>query len=548
MSNLEIAIQYSFDLINDKIPSCTLVKLAAQRFIDDLDENSKYFIDVDDLNSIVDFCQSFYLTEVQPPTLTVLQPFQIWLLANVYGIKSKKLLTRKYRIINCSLGRGNGKTQLLALLCLHELLYGYDAQIIVAGVTTKTTMEVDFDKIKKLCLQKDPNQKHIKIYYNKIIYKTNKILITSNESKPFDGLSGSLMLLDEAKDFIENNVYGALRSSMVKRTDNVLFIISTAGFSTDTEYYKLCQYSEKVLDGTIDDTSHFAAIFTIDPDDYYAADLYDNEKYIWKSNPMLGVSVQKEVIISELQTAKYSESDRISILTKHLNVFHRNNEADAFVPHNQVVRSLTKMSLDDPEFMGLEVCVGVDLSENNDLSAVAYMLIKNDIYYFFIDYFICRDALTTKKNRERYKEASQHNYINIQESMAVDYDKIIEKLNERNKRNPIKLISYDKYRAGDFIKKLNELNYYLLTFSQLASSTNKPLREMQRLFLLDKIKVQDNPLTEWMFSNVITKQTYTGLIMIDKSNSDSAKIDGVAAMNDALGGYLLAPNFGFNIW
>lgn len=548
MSYLDVAIQYTCDIIDDTIPSCTLTKLAAQRFLNDIDENSPYFIDEDELDTIVDFCQSFNLTEVSPPTKTILQPFQIWLLANIWGVKSKETLRKKYRIANVSLARGNAKTQLIALLCIYELIYGTDAQIVVAGATVKTSMEIDYSKIKMLCQQIDPTQKYIKIYYNKIVYKNNKIIITSNESKPFDGLSGSLMLIDEMHLFLQDNVYGTLRSSMIKRTDNIMFVISTAGFSTDTEYYKLCQYSEKVLNGTIDDPSHFAALFTIDPDDYYKPDLYDNDIYIRKANPMLGVSVQKDVIVQELQVAKHSESDRISILTKHLNVFHRENEQDAFVQHRYVERAMVDISLDDEQFKGLEVCVGVDLSENDDISAVSYMLIKDDIYYFFIDYFICSEALTTRKNRERYKEAAKDGYINIIDGPAVDYDRIIEKLNERNKVNPIKLISYDKYRAGDFIKKLLQLDYYLLTFSQLASSMHKPLREMQRLFLLEKIKIQLNPITEWMFSNVILKQSYTGLIMIDKSNSESRKIDGISAMADSLGGYLLSPTYGFNVW
>ena len=95
MSNLEIAIQYSQDLLEDKIPSCFLVKHAALRFLDDISEDSLYFIDIDELNTIVDFSQSFYLTEVHPPTLTVLQPFQIWVLANVWGIKNKETLRKK---------------------------------------------------------------------------------------------------------------------------------------------------------------------------------------------------------------------------------------------------------------------------------------------------------------------------------------------------------------------------------------------------------------------------------------------------------------------
>jgi len=548
MSYLEVAINYSIDIISNEIPSGTLIKLAAQRFLNDLDENSPYFIDEDDLNIIVEFCQSFDLTEVYPPRKTELQPWQIWILANVWCIKSKDTLMRKYRVANISVGRGNAKTQLVALLCIYELLYGHDAQIILASNTTKQTMEVDYAKLKMLCLQKDPRQKHIKIYYNKITYGTNRIIVTSNEAKPFDGLSGSLMCLDEMHLFDNTNIYGTLRSSMIKRNDNIMFIISTAGLSMDTDCYKLCQYSEKVLFNEIKDDTHFAAVYTIDADDRYAADLYDNDIYIKKANPMLGVSVQSGAIKQELQVAKHSETDRVPILVKHLNLFHHHNEENEFIPYKYITQALADISLEDQEFKGQEVYCGVDLSENDDISAVSYMIKKDDVYYFFTDYFICRDALTTKKNRERYREAAENGFMIIQETPAVDYDKIIEKINERNITNPIKLISYDKYRAGDFVKKLNSLDYYLLAFSQLPSSMNRPLREIQRLFLLGKIKIQDNPITTWMFSNVITKQNFTGLVTIDKSDSDTNKIDGVSAMADALGGYLVSPEYGFNVW
>lgn len=547
MSTLDIALGYSEDILTGNIPASNLVKLAAQRFVNDLDDNSEYFFDEDDVNVIVEFCQSFDLTEVSPPRKTVLAPFQIWLLANIYGIKRKDNLKRKYRVANISVARGNAKTQLIALLCIYELLYGVDAQIILASNTARQTMEVDFSKIKLLVKQLDPNQKHIKIFYNKITYGSNKIIITSDESKPFDGLSGSLMLLDEMHLFKQNNIYGTLRSSMIKRSDNVLFVISTAGFDRDTEYYKLCQYSEQVLNGTLKDDSHFAAIYTIDPDDYNASDLFDDEKYIWKANPLLGVSVQKDTIKQELQVAKNSEQERISIVTKHLNVFQRKNEQDSFIAEKYIDRSMTQMSLDSPEFAGAEVCVGVDLSINDDITSVSYMLIKDDIYYFFNDFFIPSEALTTKRNKDRYKEAAEGKYINIIEGAAIDYDVVIDSINKRNDSHPIKLISFDKYNAGDFSKKLDNLNYYLVKFSQLASGMNAPLTTMQRLFLLDKIKIEYNPLTVWMLGNVVVKRGFTGLITLDKT-SDSNKVDVVASMADALGGYLIAPEYNFSVW
>jgi phage terminase large subunit-like protein len=327
-----------------------------------------------------------------------------------------------------------------------------------------------------------------------------------------------------------------------------MFVISTAGFNSDTEYFKLCAYSKKVLAGAIDDPSIFSALYTLDTDEIYNGDLYDNIKYIQKANPMLGVSVQADTIRQELQTAKYSESERTSILTKHLNVFHKKNEQDAFVQDRYVQRSMVDISLDSPEFRGLPVWVGCDLSENDDISCVSYMLIKDNLYYFFNDFFICREALTTKRNREKYREANEKGYINIQEGNAIDYDEIIASIHRRNTTNPIRLIAYDKYRAADFVKKLNRLNYNLLAFSQLPSSMHRPLSEIQRLFLLNKIRLQRNTLTSWMFSNVIIKPSFTGLVTVDKSNSDSNKIDVVPAMADALGGQLLAPEYGVKVF
>lgn len=548
MSNLEIAIQYSQDCITGKIPAGNYIKLASQRFLDDIEDTSQYFYDADEVDTLVDFCQSFYLTEVQPPTLTILQPWQIWVLANLWGLKLKENLRKKYRLANISVARGNAKTQLVALLCIYELIYGYDAQIIIAGNTTKTTMEVDFDKIKKLIYQIDPNEKHIKIYYNKIVYETNKIIVTSNEAKPFDGMSGSLMMLDEAHLFIKNNIYGTLRSSMIKRLDNILFIISTSGFAVDTEYFKLCEYSKKVLNNEVDDSSLFAALYYVDENDIYSDAIYTNEDCIIKANPNYGVSVQSAVIKAELQTAKQNESERVNILTKHLNIWASKSKADAFVHEKYIEKSLADITLDDEQFKGCQVMVGADLSINDDLTSISYMIMKDGLYYFFNDYYICKEALTTKINKDRYKEAAKAGYITIVEGQAIDYDIIINDLKLRHNINPVKLIAFDKFNASEFIKKLDALGFYLVRISQLGSGLNAPLRELQRLFLLNKVVLQRNPLTTWMFGNVIIKQGFTGLITIDKSNSSSNKIDGVASMTDALAGYLIAPDYGFNVW
>jgi phage terminase large subunit-like protein len=538
VTNLETAIQWANDCISDTIPSCKYIKQACKRFLQDI-EDPLYFVDTDNIDTMCNFCESFYLTEQTTPTKTVLAPFQKFIICNLFGILRKDNLQKKFRTSYIEVGRGNAKTQTTIFFCLYELLFGNDAQIILAADTTKQVMEIDFDKAKKLCRQIDPSGKEIRILYNKIIYRNNKLIVTSNESKPIDGASGSIMVVDEMHQMKDLSVYNSLKTSLVKRNDNLLFIITTSGTDINSECYKMHQYCTKVLDGTYQDPSQFALVFTIDEGDDYT-----DEKNWTKPNPLLGIAIDKTAIRSAVLQSQQNEQEKASILSRHFNVWMKENEADAFVLDKYVTRAMVDIKLQD--FPNESICVGADLSINDDICSLSYLIIKDGLYYFMNDFFIPEEALTTKRNKERYKEAQAGGYIHILEGNAIDYDILIDHLNKINEHNPIRLISYDKFNAGDFIKKLEPI-YYMLTFSQLASGMNKPLREMQRLFLLDKIRIQKNPLTQWMFSNVVLKQGYTGLVTLDKT-SQANKVDVVASMADALGGWLIAPEYGFNVF
>lgn len=542
MSILETVIQYCDDVLNDRIPACIYIKQAVGRFLEDLDDD-RYYYDDDSVDEIVNFCENFNLTETTPPKKLVLQPFQLFIVANLYGLYRKDTLTKKYRIAYIELGRGNGKTQLIIILSLYELLFGTDSQVILAADTTKQVVEVDLDKCKKLVHQIDPSGKKIRVYYNKIIYGTNKLIVTSNESKPIDGLSGSYMVVDELHLMKSLSVYNTLKSSMVKRNDNILFLITTAGNDKNSECYKMRSYCSKVLSGELQDPSQFAMIFTIDEGDDYTI-----ERNWYKPNPLLGIAVNKDTIASEVLKSKQNEQEKASILQRHFNVWAKENDYDAFIPETYVEAAMADIYLNDPEFKGEETCVGVDLSVNNDITSVTYLIVKDDIFYFFNDYYFPREALGTKRNKEMYEEAAKGGFINMISGNTIDYDLVVKHIVDTNEDNPVKLISFDKYMAGDFSRKLSEMGFNMIKFSQLASSMNSPLMEMQHLFLIGKIKIQRNPLTKWMFGNVILKRSYTGLITIDKTNSGSNKIDCVASMADALGGQLSSPNYDFKVW
>jgi len=80
----------------------------------------------------------------------------------------------------------------------------------------------------------------------------------------------------------------------------------------------------------------------------------------------------------------------------------------------------------------------------------------------------------------------------------------------------------------------------------MPGSLNKPLKEFERRIKSEGIVIQRNSITRWMISNVVLVVNKMGNYSIDKS-SKNKKIDGVAAMIDALGGMLESPIFSFDI-
>jgi phage terminase large subunit-like protein len=540
VDNLSVAIQYAQDCLNNTIPAGNLIKLACQRFLDDI-ENPLYYVDEDELNTIVDFCESFDLTEVSPPRKMILQSWQKWLLAN-FNIYNKDTLQKKHRFVLVEIGRGNGKTQLCALLSIYELLYGSDAQIIIAGNTTKSTMEVDFDKIRKLVYQIDPKQKQIKVFYNKITYKTNKLIVSSNESKPIDGMSGSLMLVDEMHLFGTSNVYAALRSSMVKRTDNLLFVISTAGFSKDSDYFKLREYGIGILNGDLKDDSQFVALYGVDS----VEEIFTDEKSWYKPNPNLGISVNIDAIRTEVNKAKLSSIEKPQILVKNFNVW-MNLNSDVWIEEDYINASMQNISIDEARFSGLTCYFGVDLGSVSDLTCAVALIILDDKFYFFPHFWLPEDSVNNNHNKQLFVAANMAHEIELTSGNVTDYRLITKYLLEFDKHNPIIEVSYDKWNSVSWATETTEAGLNLKPFSQLPSNLNKPLKGFEHLIKSGNLIIQKNTLAVWCLNNVQLLISKMGNYSINKE-SKNKKIDFVAAAINALGVAIENANGNLNVW
>ena len=103
-------------------------------------------------------------------------------------------------------------------------------------------------------------------------------------------------------------------------------------------------------------------------------------------------------------------------------------------------------------------------------------------------------------------------------------------------------VSYDKFNATQWAINATEQGLPLEEYSQTLGNFNRPTKELERLILSGKAVIDNNDITRNCFRNVVLKSDYCGNVKPVKSQ-DKKKIDGVIAMIQALGGYLLTPHY-----
>lgn len=111
---------------------------------------------------------------------------------------------------------------------------------------------------------------------------------------------------------------------------------------------------------------------------------------------------------------------------------------------------------------------------------------------------------------EKYKIWYQQGYLNLTHGNVIDYDYIFNKIKEISNVVPIEVISYDSWQSTALIIKLTEDGYNCQPYSQSMGSMNRPTKFLETIARNGQLVIDNNPITQWMFSNVVVKSDYNG--------------------------------------
>lgn len=527
---------YVEDVLNGKIVVGELIKLACYRFKDDLQREDIYFNE-----SVVDKAINFigtlkHFMGKSSGKHFKLENWQQFIIANIVGWYWKDGNTRRFTSSYIEVSRKNGKTALAAALCLYYLIAdGEDGAEVDLAANSKEQAKIAFEFCSSFSKQLDPKGKYLKPYRDNVQFALNnsKLKVFAADDSKLDGFNASFGLIDEYHAAKNSKVRDVIKSSMGMRNNPHLCTITTAGFDKTLPCYKLRSTSIEILNKLKTDDSMFIAIYSLDDKD----DWTDKDNWV-KCTPNLNITVTSKYIKEQVQSAINNPSEEVGVKTKTLNLWC--DVADVWLPESYIVKASKDIHLED--FRDCECYIGVDLSATSDLTAVSYLIEKDNIYYFKTDYYLPESALVDKPDRETYKLWKQQGLITITAGNVTDYDYITNDIVAASNILNIQKIGYDKWNATQWAIHATEIGLPLEEYPQTMGNFNRPTKELERLILSGNTVIDNNEITRWCFRNVELKSDYNGNVKPNKGIK-SKKIDGVIAIIQALGMYLTVPHY-----
>lgn len=538
--------QYAQDVIDGKIVAGELVRLACKRFMSDLERPDLEFR-AEIVDRFIKFCSLIrHFKGKSANEKFILENWQQFIAANIIGFYYKNTDDRKYTNSLICVSRKQGKTALAALFCLWFLIGdGESGAEVDLAANSRQQAQIAYEFCTNYARQLDPSGKELKCLRTGIKLKLNdsNLNVFAADSTKLDGFNASFALIDEYHAAKDSRLYDVLKSSQGQRKNPHLMVISTVGFSITSPFKKLYDTDCEILHGLKEDDSTFAMIFALDD-----CDDWRDEKVWRKIAPNLDITVTTKYLREQVIQAENNVSAETGILVKNFNVWQQ--VTNIWIPDSYVNRCFKKISYSDFNEDTSLCYVGTDLAAVGDMTAVSCLFTKDgdDKIYFITEYFLPETALTESPNRELYKQWKRQGLLTITEGNVTDYTYVTKMLLTRNSHIPIRKVAYDSWNSVQWAIQCEEAGLPLEPYSQSIGNFNRPTRELERLIRSQKVVFQTNEITRWMFRNVLLKHDHNDNVKPTKGGTGNQKIDGVIAILEALGIYLLEPRYSGEIF
>ena len=536
---------YANDVLDGRIVACKKVKQACERFFRDLkraeDPQCPWTFDPVKAERPVAMMERFLVPPKGDYDRMELMPWQRFVEGNIYGWVDKATGLRRFREALIVVGRGNGKSTLVAGNAIFGVSKdderGADVFLLAnskeqAGIVFETaSSQIRTSRIAN----------RFRVLRSAIHYDETGGIIQhrASDSRKLDGLNPSMGIFDELHAYRDYKLINVIKRAMNKRRQPLALYITTMGTVLDgplMDFYGL--FTSAMEEGVLrDDVADrmFSFICELDEDD-------DVEDWrMWpKANPSIGVLLDIDQLRADWERCKHVPQERSDFICKQLNIFTNSSEAK-YVDFEV----LQKNNGVYPEnaLLGRDCYGGFDLALTEDFTSAALLFPLEDRKLFWLSHsWVPRTKAERDDEKIPYYEWQMQGHLTIVDDSYVHYEDVYAWFVEMAGKYAIHSIGYDVANAQMLVRMLEARGLPLNMVRQGSITLNGPMKSLRETLLDGKLLFNNNPMCRWYLDNVKIRQNNRA--DKDKENWTPCKagrfrkIDGFAALLDAHAEYL----------
>ena len=556
------ASEYCKEVASGRIVVGQYVALACEQHQRDLVDGHKrgLYWDEKRANHILKFFPDFLVlseeVDGEPFELQLWQQFIVGVTRGWQQRLGNGIQVLRYRVCYTEIGKGNGKTPIMAGICTYGLVASRTSQpeiyLAASGLDQAKIPFADCTHQAEGIIAKHPEWKRrIEIQAESIRVKTGKRGFIRPVSSSFRGLSGQRVYIgaiDELHEHPNDLVLGRIKRGTKGRKQAQIFMITNSGDDVNSTCGQQRKAAIINLENGCPNPNLFAYICTLDEGD----DGFKDEECWIKTNPNLDVpGCTPSHYIRELVEGARSIPREEADVRRFCFCEWVGSENPAF-DMAKWDDGQTKETIDDIP-AGDECFIGIDLAAKIDLTALV------SVFKTEREFEDKEGNVTWKRGWKAYgtfwiPEDSVHR-LKTQQSVEIqkwiddgiiittpgartDHSYIIKKFKELYKYFTVKRLGYDPYNIGNtdndikkWIEKVDQEvdpEELVIELTQSISTLNWGTKELQASIAEYGFDTGGCPVLKWMAANSTLRSDDNGNCMVSKKNS-KGKIDGVAA-------------------
>jgi len=525
--------QYARDVLDGTIVAGPYVRLACERHERDLkDAKAKGFVfNEDAANRTIEFIE----TVVRLPDTSdehgnakpfILQPWQAFIIGSLFGWKWTSG-RRRFRNAYIEVGKGNGKTPMLAAIGLYGLMAdGQKAPEIYAAAADRDQAMIMFRDAVRMVdaspgLSKRITKSGIQHVYN-LAYGLGFFRAFSREQSAKSGTRPHMGLIDELHEHPNADIVNKIRAGAKGNMDALFPEITNSGFDRTSVCFQHHEHSRQIVERTVEDERWFAYVCALDPGD---DPLVDEACHI-KVNPNIGISIQREYLRDQVAAAKNISAETNTVLRLNFCVWtQQHTRAIDMVQWN----ACPGIPSDD-ELHGLPSYGAFDLGQSDDFTAwIRLWDLEDGRVAIKARFWIPKAALEKYPHRPYGTWQDKKLLVVTDRFETTDHDLVEATILEDCQKDGIRLVAYDNRFSERMANHLRAAGVDLIDQAQ-GEQLTEGIRRKLELIAAGQLYHEHHEILDWMASNYVLRNGRDGRVRPDKEKA-ADKIDGQVALD-----------------